>query len=128
VKDDIFEDGDPFKDPAWQKATKPKRRSRMIGCPVPWFSWLYARVDGRGSGGKNQIAVALYLYRRCCIANSDTVTVPNSEIDELLGITRQAKSRALRSLERYGVLWIVENGRRVAKVRLCAWPDPPPSQ
>jgi hypothetical protein len=124
----IFEDGDPFADPHWQKATKPRRSSRHIACPVPWFTWLLSRVDGRGGGGTNQLAVALYLYRRCCIANSDTVTVPNSEIEELLGIDRFAKSRALRSLERYGVLWIVENGRRVAKVRLCAWPDPPSSQ
>jgi hypothetical protein len=123
VSNDVFEDGDPFKDPHWRKTAKPKRRSRMIGCPVEWFSWVFSRVDD--NVGRNQLAMALYLYRRCCIANSDTVTVPNSEVGELLGISRQAKSRALISLERVGVLWIVENGKRVVKVRLCAWPDPP---
>jgi hypothetical protein len=129
VSKDIFEDGDPFADPNWQKkARKPRRSSRFIGCPVPWFSWLCSRIDGRGGGGKNQLLVALYVYRRCCIANSDTVTVPNSEIEELFSIDRFAKTRALRSLERHGVLWIVGNGRRVAKVRLRAWPDAPSSQ
>jgi hypothetical protein len=81
-----------------------------------------------GDGGANRLAVALYLYRRCCICNSDTVTVPNSEIDEMLRITRFAKVRALRSLERAGVLWIIANGRQVSKVRLRVWPDPPVTQ
>jgi hypothetical protein len=125
VTEDIFEDGDPFADPHWRKPSKAKRRSRIIGCPLPWFTWLYSCVSS-GSGGTNQLAVALYLYRRCCVCNSDTVTVPNSEIAELFDISRQAKSRALLSLERVGVLWIVENGKRVVKVRLRAWPDPPP--
>ena len=123
---DIFEDGgDPFADPAWQKATKPKRRSRIIGCPVPWFTWLFARVNDQG---KNQLAVALYLYRRCCFCNSDTVVVPIDAIEELLDMSRWAKSRTLRALERAGVLWIVENGKKLVRVRLCAWPDPPLSR
>jgi hypothetical protein len=118
VSKDIFYDGDPFKDPAWQN-TKPKRRSRMIGCPVPWMSWVYPHVS------KDQLAVALYIYRRCCVADSDTVTVPGSEVEEIFGLSRWAKSRSLRALERAGILRRVNNGRRVSKVQLCAWPDPP---
>jgi hypothetical protein len=116
----IFEDGDPFKDPAWQKATKPRRSGRFIGCPVPWFLWVLPRVGD----GKTQLTVALYLYRRCCIAKSDTITVPNSEIEELFDLSRWAKCRALAALERAGVIKRIENGRRAVKVRLCAWPEP----
>jgi len=122
MKDDLFENGDPFADPAPPKATKPKRRSRMIGCPVSWISWVFPRISDQG---KNQLAIALYLYRRCCICGSDTVTVPNNEIEEIFGIDRFAKSRALRGLERREVLWIVEPDRKLTKVRLRAWPDPP---
>ena len=116
---DIFEDGDPFADPRWQKTTKPRRSGRHIGCPTPWFAWVLPRVKSR-----DQLALALYLYRRCCICNSSTVTVPNSEIAELFDISRWGKCRLLRTLERAGVLERLENGRRVVRVRLCAWPEP----
>lgn len=118
---EVFEDGDPFEDPAWSKTPEAKRSSRLIGCPLPWFAWVFALVKS-----KDQLALALYLYRRCCIRNSDTITVPNDELDELLGISRWAKYRQLTALERAGILRIKGASRwRMAKVQLCHWPEPP---
>ena len=117
---DIFEDGDPFEDSHWQKTPKAKRHSRHIGCPVPWFVWVLPLVKS-----KDQLAMALYLYRRCCNWHSDTVTVPNDEVDELLDISRWGKHRQLVALERAGILRIQDTGRRMTKVQLCYWPDPP---
>jgi hypothetical protein len=116
----IFEADDPFEDPHWQKTPKPKRSSRLIGCPLPWFAWVFPLVKS-----KEQLAMALYLYRRCSICNSDTITVPNDEIDELLDISRWGKHRQLIALEQGGILRIKDTGRRMAKVQLCYWPDPP---
>jgi hypothetical protein len=73
--------GDPFMMHP-QKITKPKRRTGShIGCPAPWFAWVFPLMNG-----KNQLGLVLYLYRRCCICHSDTITVPNSEVAELLGL------------------------------------------
>ena len=106
---------------AWSKTPEAKRSSRLIGCPLPWFAWVFALVKS-----KDQLALALYLYRRCCIRNSDTITVPNDELDELLGISRWAKYRQLTALERAGILRIKGASRwRMAKVQLCHWPEPP---
>jgi hypothetical protein len=117
---DMFEDGDPFDDPSWQKTGKAKRRAdRFIGCPVPWLAWLAPLVKS-----KEQLIVALYVYRRCCIGRSDTVTVPNDELEQL-GISRFGKYRVLIMLEQAGILTVHERTGRVTKVRLSHWPDPP---
>jgi hypothetical protein len=122
MKGDIFEDGDPFEDPHW-KITKRKLRSgRYIGCPMSWLAWVFPLVRG-----KNQLLMALYLYRRCCVCSSDTVTVPNDEVGELLDLSRWAKCRALRGLEQTGIIKrIGRNGwRHATKIQLCCWPAPP---
>jgi hypothetical protein len=101
VNPGIFEDRDPFDDPNWQKTTKPRRRAeRLIGCPMPWFAWALPLVKS-----KEQLAVALYLYRRCCICRSSTVTVPTNELEEI-GISRVAKYRLLLALEQAGAIRI----------------------
>jgi hypothetical protein len=119
--DDLqFADGDPLNDPAWQKAEKPKRRSgRHIGCSVSWLAWVLPLVRS-----KQQLALALYLYRRCSIYRSNTVTVPTRQLAEF-GISRWGKMRLLLWLERVGILTIEQTPGQTAKVRLLHWPDPP---
>ena len=122
MSENVFEAGDPFEDPAWKETEKPKRKrrnGRLIGCPLPWFVWVFPLVKS-----KEQLGVALYLYRRCCICSEATVTVPTAELTELR-IGRWAKYRLLLSLEKAGILRIINHGRRTMKVRLCYWPDPP---
>jgi hypothetical protein len=120
MRNDIFVDGDPLEDPHWRKTPKAKRSSRHMGCPLPWFVWMLPLVKS-----KDQLAMALYLYRRCCICKSDTITVPNNEITELLDFSGWGKYRALLALEKAGVLRREENGGRTTRIRLCSWPDPP---
>jgi hypothetical protein len=96
-----------------------KQVGRYIGCSVPWFMWVIRLVKS-----KEQLALALYLYRRCCVCHSDTVTVPTGELEELLDIGRWGKYRLLPALEQAGVLRVKENGRHTMKVQLCCWPDP----
>ena len=121
MSQDVFEEGDPFADPSWQKnSTKPRRRAvRYIGCPLPWFVWVFPLVKS-----KEQLALALYLYRRCCVCRSDTVTVPTHELTEL-GLGRWGKYRLLLTLEQAGILQVRENGQQTIEVRLNSWPDPP---
>jgi hypothetical protein len=117
---DVFDDRDPLNDPHWRKTTKPKRRAgRYIGCPVAWFVWVFPLLRS-----KEQLALALYLYRRCCVCRSDTVTVPTDELTEL-GLGRWGKYRLLLSLERAGILRFEQSGQQTIKVQLCSWPDPP---
>jgi proline racemase len=118
MSDDIFADGDPFNDPAWQKI-KRRRGQRMIGCPLSWFEWAVPLVKSKG-----QLAFVLLLYRRCCICKSATVTVPTHEF-ESIGISRYGKRTLLLALEQAGVVRVeaTRNGQ-VGKVTLANWPEP----
>jgi hypothetical protein len=118
MRNDVFEDGDPFQDPAWRKV-KPRRAQRMIGCPLSWFEWVVPLVKSKG-----QLAFVLLLYRRCCICKSATVTVPTYEF-ESLGISRQGKYRLLLASEQAGVIRVEATQRgQVGKVTLVNWPEP----
>jgi hypothetical protein len=124
MSNDLFVDGeDPFEDPSHRRKTKPtrlKRSSRIIGCSMPWFVWMFPLVKS-----KEQLALALYLYRRCCVCGYDTVTVPTDELVEL-GLGRWGKYRLLISLEQAGVLRVKQTEpQKTIRVQLCAWPDPP---
>jgi hypothetical protein len=120
MSNDVFVEDDPLKDPHWRKTAKKKGSSRFMGCPVPWFAWVLPLAKS-----KEQLALAMYLYRRCCICRHDTVTVPTNEVMELLGIGRWGKYRLLPAMEQAGILRIKQNGRQTMKVQLCSWPDPP---
>jgi hypothetical protein len=119
VTDDVFEDGDPFQDPAWQKTKKSRRRVPYIGCPRSWFRWVLPLVRTN-----HQLAFALCLYRRCCVCGSATVTVPTDAFDDL-DISRWKKHRLLLDLERAGIIRVepTPNGR-TGRITLVNWPEP----
>jgi hypothetical protein len=113
---DVFEAGDPFDDPAWKEAEKPKRRQRTdhyIGCPVAWLKRVLPLVKS-----KEQLAIAIYLHRRHAVCGSKVFTVPNRELYEELGLSRFAKYRALRYLEKIGAITIFQDGKTVMRVSL----------
>jgi hypothetical protein len=121
--DDLFEQGDPFEDPAWKAEEGPKRKqqrslnARYIGCPLEWLQWV-----GRLTTSKQQLLVALYLFRRCHVCHSRTTT---RDLAENWGISRTTKYRVLRHYEQAGVLAVTSRTGRITKVTLTHWPDPP---
>jgi hypothetical protein len=98
-------------------AAKPKQPAApFIGCPVSWFAWVLPRAKS-----KEQLALALYLYRRCCVCRSGTVTVPAGQLTQI-GLGRWSKYKLLTALKGSGVVHIErwENGQAI-KVRLVGW-------
>jgi hypothetical protein len=75
--------------------------ARHIGCPLSWFALVFPVVRG-----KNELAVALYIYRLRTIQRSRTVKVSNTRLLTELGINRFAKYRALRRLAGAGIITI----------------------
>jgi hypothetical protein len=94
---------------------RPRPRSaadaRHIGCPLSWFRLVFPVVRG-----KNELAVALFLYRQRAIHRSRTVTVTNVHLLTELGIDRYAKYRALKRLARAGIIAIKHHNKRALRV------------
>jgi hypothetical protein len=80
---------------------------------LAWFRQVFPVVRG-----KNEVAVALMLYRLRSIRHSRTITVSNGPLAEL-GIDRFAKYRALRRLAEAGLIRIKSNNRKALNVRFC---------
>jgi hypothetical protein len=109
----LFEDveGDPF----WQQ-TELMAGARLppaagyVTCSLGWLARALPVVRSA-----EQLAVLLLLYRRCLMARSRTVDLPNGEL-RALGISRRTKYRALAWLEEAGAVGAVEevpHGRSV---------------
>jgi hypothetical protein len=119
----VFEDSDPFEDPAW-KATeklvrKGKRNARHIGCSVDWLKWVASATRSQ-----EQLLTALLLGRRCHLCRTATVSIVHADFDEL-GIGRRSRYRHLQALEQAGLLVIEPRDGRRTRVTLLHWPDPP---
>jgi hypothetical protein len=109
---DLFLGGDGFADvqPAPIQESRRSSDGGHIGCPLSWFKLVFPIVRG-----KNELAVALYLYRLRTIRHSRTVRVSNSGIAEL-GIDRFAKYRALQRLADAGLISITRRDGRAMEV------------
>ena len=104
--------GDDLNDPA------PARRPRIavdvarhIGCPLAWFRLVFPVVRG-----KNELAVALYIYRLRTVRRSRTIVVTNERLLAELGIDRFAKRRALRRLAGAGIITLRHRGRAAVEI------------
>jgi hypothetical protein len=120
VKDDkIFGEGDPFDEASGGAAAAPKRKPRNasqqhIGCPLAWLEWVFPLVRS-----KEQLVVALYIYRRSIVCHSKTVSLANRELQQLFGISRFTKSRALAELRQAGVITTVQQDGQAVRVTLA---------
>jgi hypothetical protein len=100
-------------------APAPKRRrsrvgtdsSRHIGCPLWWFRLVFPIVRG-----KNELAVALYIYRLRKVRHSFTLTITNERLLAELGINRFAKYRALRRLADAKVISLRRHGKHAVEI------------
>ena len=66
--------------------------------------------------GKNELAVALYIYRLRTIQRSRTIKVSNTRLLTELGINRFAKYRALRRLAVAGIITVKSYPQRSLEV------------
>jgi hypothetical protein len=97
------------------KAIKAKREERHVGFPWAFF------VDAcRLTDGHNDLAVALYIYRRTKVCNSLTVTLPGHELAEL-GVNRKRKRETLIRLKAVGLIRFKTTVGQSTKVTLL-WP------
>ena len=85
--------------------------ARHIGCPLWWFALVFPVVRG-----KNELAVALYIYRLRMIRRSRTVAVSNERLLAELGIDRYAKYRTLNRLADAGVIRIKRHNKRALEI------------
>ena len=85
--------------PTSRAANKEPPKDRHIGCPLAWFKRALAAVKS-----KDQLAVALYIYRRSVVCKSTTIPVSNKGLQDDLGIGRGAKHRALKCLAAAGMI------------------------
>jgi hypothetical protein len=111
-------DDDPFDDPLWQQAdatvaNRGRPDQPFIGCPLSWFKRVFPVVHG-----KNELAVALYLYRLSKVCGSRTMVVSNERLLAELGIDRYAKYRALRRLAAAGIIILKHHHKRAIQVTL----------
>jgi hypothetical protein len=110
--DDLFLDVDPADDPLFRPQTVagardmaeglPRLAPGWVGCSLVWLQWALARADTA-----KQLALALLVLRQCRLQRRRTVSLPNGELRRF-GITRYAKYRALKQLERAGVIRVEE--------------------
>jgi hypothetical protein len=68
-----------------------------------------------------QLLVLQLIYRRCLLARSRTVTLPNSEL-ETLGIHRRTKYRALDWLNKVGLVSVESSNGWAPRVTLLDFP------
>jgi hypothetical protein len=90
---------------------------RHIGAPLAFMEEVCLLTDGRAA-----LMVALYIYRRVCVCDSWTVTLPNAELARL-GVERRRKGEALTQLENVGLIKVKKNSAgRSARVSLIWQP------
>ena len=112
----VIRDGRRIEVEELESRVTPKKRRRVnhhIGCPVEWLKRVLPLVKK-----KEQLGVAIWLYRRRAICGSELFTVPNNKLLEDLGISRKVKYQTLRHLEKAGAIALIRNGKHAQQVRI----------
>jgi hypothetical protein len=89
---------------ATKTAGKAKRGRRLMGAPLAF--WVALREAGLPWLA---VVLAIYIYRRTKVTNSNTVTLIAAELAELK-IDRHKRSRATRQLATAGVIRVNRTG------------------
>jgi hypothetical protein len=85
---------------------------RFLKGPIPW-SW----IAGAAALPSRALLVGLCLWRLAGAMKIDTISFGNSDLRQL-GVDRATKSRALRALERAGLIKVSHQPGRFPKVTL----------
>jgi hypothetical protein len=108
---DGFEDVKPATESKRRIKSKPKQAGRFIGCPLGWLKLVFPVVHGR-----DELVVALALWRLRSIRGRRTVPVSNMALLAELGVDRGAKYRALKRLVAAGIITVKREGKRALVV------------
>jgi hypothetical protein len=88
------------------------RPARFLRGPIPWTPLsAAARLPGQA------LAVFLAIHHRVALTGDATVTLPKALLSQL-GISRDAKSRALCALEGAGLVAVERAEGRTARIKL----------
>jgi hypothetical protein len=112
----IWRNGKPIECVDITHDTTPKRQPEelFIGCPLKWFNRVYPIVQG-----KEQLAVALWLYRRHSVCKTEWFKVSNEKLrEEIPTINRYAKYRAFQNLEKAKIITTKREGKHAIQVKL----------
>ena len=103
MNNNLWLDGDPFDDPAWQRVLmmegappRPAKNYYTLSAAYLLRVLPVLRVSDR-------LMVAIMLYRKCLVQRSKTVDLSNDELSDF-GIRRQTKYRALAQLQEAGAI------------------------
>ncbi|MCW2205591.1 hypothetical protein M2227_007681 [Bradyrhizobium elkanii] len=88
------------------------RTPRFLKGPIPW-----AAVCVAASLPGQTLAVFLAIYHRTAITGKPTVTLPKNLLTEL-GVSRDAKARALHALEQALLITVERVSGRAAQIKL----------
>ena len=96
-----------------------RRSDRHVGAPLSFVAEVCRRTEGR-----MVLVVALCIYRRVCVCDSRTVTLPSAELGPL-GVNRSRKQAALTQLRNAGLVGVKNTPGHTTKVTLLWRPDRP---
>lgn len=83
-----------------------ERKEKIIGCPPEWLRRVIPIVNT-----KEQLAVALWVYKRSKVCKTEWFSVSNELLQIELGLSRKIKYTTLRRLEQAGAIAIRSRGR-----------------
>jgi hypothetical protein len=93
---------------------RPLPKRRFLKGPVPWTGLCAAaRLPGQA------LAVFIAIHHRAALTGSATITLPKNLLVEL-GISRDAKARALHALQEASLVAVGRVNGRSARIRLLA--------
>ncbi len=113
-------DGDDLADakPPKNRETPKKGRgaakadpAHFIGCPLRWFNVVRPILRSR-----DELAIALFLYRQRIVQGSLTITIANGRLSSEVGISRYTKYRAIKRLENAGIITVRRDGSKAAVI------------
>jgi hypothetical protein len=85
--------------------------TRHIGCLIKWLKLVLPVIRS-----KNELVVALYLYRLQVVRRSKTISVSNEWLRDVFGIARFVKYRALERLMKAGLVKVERRNKAALKV------------
>ena len=109
-------EGDPLA-PVKTARRQPKPKQRHFGCPLAFAAEVCRRTKGRAT-----LIVAIYVYRRTSVCETQTVTLPAAALAEL-GIDRRRKREALNQLQAAGLISVERITGHSTRVTLTWQPE-----